>query len=191
MTDLSLLYGGDDNLLGDNMDNSYSTQKINKMSNNDMSIEDKSSKSQQIMLQTQMAQQAQQAQQAQYKTENIQQSPIHIQQLSQQQHMNNTSLIPISNQSYKQNEYIYNNENLRKRGNEYNFFDRMNLKRTEVIKLSLFSLVIVLGISIDRMLTYYLSKYIGDNILTDFQEFLLRVSYPITIFLLLWIFKAI
>ena len=61
MTDLSLLYGGDDNLLGDNMDNSYSTQKINKMSNNDMSIEDKSSKSQQIMLQTQMAQQAQQA----------------------------------------------------------------------------------------------------------------------------------
>jgi actin-related protein len=179
------------------------------MSNNDMSIEDKSSKSQQIMLQTQMAQQAQQAQQAQhaqqaqqaqhaqqaqqaqYKTENIQQSPIHIQQLSQQQHMNNTSLIPISNQSYKQNEYIYNNENLRKRGNEYNFFDRMNLKRTEVIKLSLFSLVIVLGISIDRMLTYYLSKYIGDNILTDFQEFLLRVSYPITIFLLLWIFKAI
>ena len=53
MTDLSLLYGGDDNLLGDNMDNSYSTQKINKMSNNDMSIEDKSSKSQQIMLQTQ------------------------------------------------------------------------------------------------------------------------------------------
>ena len=203
MTDLSLLYGGDDNLLGDNMDNSYSTQKINKMSNNDMSIEDKSSKSQQIMLQTQMAQQAQQAQQAQhaqqaqqaqqaqYKTENIQQSPIHIQQLSQQQHMNNTSLIPISNQSYKQNEYIYNNENLRKRGNEYNFFDRMNLKRTEVIKLSLFSLVIALGISIDRMLTYYLSKYIGDNILTDFQEFLLRVSYPITIFLLLWIFKAI
>ncbi len=65
MTDLSLLYGGDDNLLGDNMDNSYSTQKINKMSNNDMSIEDKSSKSQQIMLQTQMAQQAQQAQQTQ------------------------------------------------------------------------------------------------------------------------------
>ena len=35
MTDLSLLYGGDDNLLGDNMDNSYSPQKINKMSNNE------------------------------------------------------------------------------------------------------------------------------------------------------------
>ena len=203
MTDLSLLYGGDDNLLGDNMDNSYSMQKNNKMSNNDMSMEDKTSKSQQIMLQAQMAQQAQQAQQTQqaqqaqysqpvhYKTENIQQPP-QIQLPQQQHHMNNTSLIPIiPNQSYKQTENMYNNENLRKRGNEYNIFDRMNLKRTEVIKLSLFSLVIVLGISIDRMLTYYLSKYIGDNILTDFQELLLRISYPITIFLLLWIFKAI
>jgi hypothetical protein len=100
----------------------------------------------------------------------------------------NTSLVPLNNNnSYKQPDNDYS----RRKGNEYNFFDRMNLKRSEVIKLSLFSLVIVLGISIDRMLTYYLSKYIGDNILTDFQEFLLRISYPITIFLLLWIFKAI
>ena len=197
MTDLSLLYGGDDNLLGDNMDNSYSPQKINKMSNNDMSMDDsRSSKSQNIMLQAHHAQQAQQAQQAHhaqmapptqqinYKTDNI-----------QQQHVNNTSLIPVIQnqnqlQQYKQSEQTHNDYS-RKRGNEYSFFDRMNLKRTEVIKLSLFSLVIVLGISIDRMLTYYLSKYIGDNILTDFQEFLLRIIYPITIFLLLWIFKAI
>jgi hypothetical protein len=78
-----------------------------------------------------------------------------------------------------------------RRKNEYNFLDRMNLKKTEVIKLALFSLVIVLGISIDRMLTHYLSRYINDNVLTDFQEILLRLSYPITIFLLLWIFKAI
>jgi hypothetical protein len=74
---------------------------------------------------------------------------------------------------------------------EYNFIDRMNVKKTEVIKLALFSLVIVLGISIDRMLTHYLSRYINDNVLTEFQEVLLRLSYPITIFLLLWIFKAI
>jgi hypothetical protein len=84
-----------------------------------------------------------------------------------------------------------NNEQNYKRRNEYNFLDRMNLKKSEVIKLALFSLVIVLGISIDRMLTYYVSRYINDNVLTDFQELLLRLSYPITIFLLLWIFKAI
>ena len=74
---------------------------------------------------------------------------------------------------------------------EYTFMDRMNMKRTEVIKLALFSLVIVLGISIDRMITHYISKYIGDNVLTDFQELLLRISYPIAIFLLLWIFMMI
>jgi phosphopantothenoylcysteine synthetase/decarboxylase len=84
-----------------------------------------------------------------------------------------------------------NSEQTYKRKVEYNFLDKMNLKKSEVIKLALFSLVIVLGISIDRMLTYYVSKYINDNILTDFQELLLRLSYPITIFLLLWIFKAI
>ena len=164
MTDLSLLYGGDDNLLGDNMDNSYSPQKINKMNNNESYNGGQHSPQQQ----------AQQAQQAQYKVENI--------------HSMNTSLVTMNNNnSYKQPDNDYS----RRKGNEYNLFDRMNLKRSEVIKLSLFSLVIVLGISIDRMLTYYLSKYIGDNILTDFQEFLLRISYPITIFLLLWIFKAI
>ena len=193
MTDLSLLYGGDDNLLGDNMDNSYSPQKINKMSNNDM--EDKHSKPQYSQQQAQQAQQAQLAQQqAQQMAQLAQQQAQQAQQAQQVQYKveniqsMNTSLVPVNhNNSYKQPDNDYS----KRRGNEYNFFDRMNLKRTEVIKLSLFSLVIVLGISIDRMLTYYLSKYIGDNILTDFQEFLLRISYPITIFLLLWIFKAI
>jgi hypothetical protein len=206
MTDLSLLYGGDDNLLGDNMDNSYSPQKFNKMSNNDMLMEDKHSKSHNSMLQSQQAQQAQQqalqqAQMAQQQAQQAQQAQMAQQQAQQAQQAQqvqykieniqntNTSLVPMNNnQSYKQQP---DNDYSKKRGNEYNFFDRMNLKRTEVIKLSLFSLVIVLGISIDRMLTYYLSKYIGDNILTDFQELLLRISYPITIFLLLWIFKAI
>ena len=203
MTDLSLLYGGDDNLLGDNMDNSYSPQKINKMSNNELynggqHSQHSPQQAQQAQQQAQQAQMAQQqAQQAQIAQQQAQQAQMAQQQAQQAQQAQykveniqsmNTSLVPVNhNNSYKQPDNDYS----KKRGNEYNFFDRMNLKRTEVIKLSLFSLVIVLGISIDRMLTYYLSKYIGDNILTDFQEFLLRISYPITIFLLLWIFKAI
>ena len=203
MTDLSLLYGGDDNLLGDNMDNSYSPQKINKMSNNELynggqhsqHSPQQAQQAQQQAQQAQMAQQqAQQAQMAQQQAQQAQMAQQQAQQAQQAQYKveniqsMNTSLVPVNhNNYYKQPDNDYS----KKRGNEYNFFDRMNLKRTEVIKLSLFSLVIVLGISIDRMLTYYLSKYIGDNILTDFQEFLLRISYPITIFLLLWIFKAI
>jgi hypothetical protein len=105
------------------------------------------------------------------------------QQMAQQQ-MQQQMMMPTQQQQQQQSDQY-------RRKPEYNFIDRMNLKKTEVIKLALFSLVIVLGISIDRMLTYYLSRYISDNVLTDFQELLLRLSYPITIFLLLWIFKAI
>ena len=122
-----------------------------------------------------------------------------IQNSANSQHLNNLYSPPMSMQYDNQlknynsieNFNYVSNDNYRKKGNEYNFFDRMNMKKTEVVKLALFSLVIVLGISIDRMITYYLSKYIGDNILTDFQELLLRLSYPIAIFLLLWIFKAL
>jgi hypothetical protein len=107
------------------------------------------------------------------------------QQMAQQQ-MQQQMMMPTQQQQQQQQQ-----SDQYRRKPEYNFIDRMNLKKTEVIKLALFSLVIVLGISIDRMLTYYLSRYISDNVLTDFQELLLRLSYPITIFLLLWIFKAI
>jgi hypothetical protein len=120
--------------------------------------------------QQQIAMQMAQQQQQQMAQQQVQQ------QMMQQQPSQNTT---------QQQQQMYKNKN------DYNFLDRMNMKKSEVIKLALFSLVIVLGISIDRMLTYYVSKYINDNVLTDFQELLLRLSYPITIFLLLWIFKAI
>ena len=168
MTELNLLYGGD-NLLNDNntmekKENAYSSkissQQLHQMAlNNDAHGNDDKQ-----MLPPPQSQSMQIAQQ---------QIAMQMAQQQQQQPSQNTT------------QQMYKNKN------EYNFLDRMNLKKTEVIKLALFSLVIVLGISIDRMLTYYVSKYINDNVLTDFQELLLRLSYPITIFLLLWIFKAI
>ena len=174
MTELNLLYGGD-NLLNDNntierkeaaysskISNQLSSQQLHQLAlNNDISGEDKQ------MLPPPQSQSMQIAQQQ-----------IAQQQMAQQQMMPSQVVQQPQAHAYS-------------RKNEYNFLDRMNLKKNEVIKLALFSLVIVLGISIDRMLTYYVSKYINDNILTDFQELLLRLSYPITIFLLLWIFKAI
>ena len=186
MTELNLLYGGD-NLLNDNntmekKENAYSSkissQQLHQMAlNNDAHGNDDKqmlpppqSQSMQIA-QQQIAMQMAQQQQQQMAQQQVQQQMM-SQQQQQQPSQNNT-------------QQMYKNKN------DYNFLDRMNLKKTEVIKLALFSLVIVLGISIDRMLTYYVSKYINDNVLTDFQELLLRLSYPITIFLLLWIFKAI
>ena len=160
MTELNLLYGGD-NLLNDNTvdnrkDSVYSSkisgQQLHQlaMNNDNNGMEEKQ------MIPPPQSQSMQMAQQ----------------QMAQQQ---------MAQQQMAQPQ---NNEQAYKRRNEYNFLDRMNLKKSEVIKLALFSLVIVLGIAIDRMLTYYVSKYINDNVLTDFQELLLRLSYPITIFLL-------
>ena len=159
MTDLNLLYGSDDNLIGDQIgeregermySSQLSSQQLHKMA-----------------LQPSTEQEEKQPQQMQQ--QQMQQQPQHVQQQKPLQKEDSNS----------------------RRRVEYTFMDKMNMKKTEIIKLALFSLVIVLGISIDRMITHYISKYIGDNVLTDFQELLLRISYPIAIFLLLWIFKAI
>jgi len=169
MTDLNLLYGSDDNLIGDQIgeregermySSQLSSQQLHKMALQP-STEQEEKQQQQI--------QQQQMQQQQIQQQQMQQQPQHVQQQK-----------PVQKED----------SNSRRRV-EYTFMDKMNMKKTEIIKLALFSLVIVLGISIDRMITHYISKYIGDNVLTDFQELLLRISYPIAIFLLLWIFKAI
>ena len=169
MTDLNLLYGSDDNLIGDQIgeregermySSQLSSQQLHKMALQPSTEQEE--KQQQKMQQQQIQQQQMQQQQ-------MQQQPQHVQQQK-----------PVQKED----------SNSRRRV-EYTFMDKMNMKKTEIIKLALFSLVIVLGISIDRMITHYISKYIGDNVLTDFQELLLRISYPIAIFLLLWIFKAI
>lgn len=73
----------------------------------------------------------------------------------------------------------------------YSFWDRMVLKRTDVMKLATFSLVFLMAIAIDRMGTHYINKYLTDNIFTDIQEFIIRLSYPILIFIVLWIVKSL
>ena len=164
MTDLNLLYGSDDNLIGDQIgeregermySSQLSSQQLHKMALQPSTEQEEK--------------QPQQMQPQQMQQQQMQQQPQHVQQQKPLQKEDSNS----------------------RRRVEYTFMDKMNMKKTEIIKLALFSLVIVLGISIDRMITHYISKYIGDNVLTDFQELLLRISYPIAIFLLLWIFKAI
>ncbi len=74
---------------------------------------------------------------------------------------------------------------------QYTFWDKMSMKRSEVIKLAIFSLVIVLAIALDRISTHYITRYLSDNILTNVQEFVIRLAYPIVVFLLLWIVKSL
>lgn len=74
---------------------------------------------------------------------------------------------------------------------EYSFWDRMIMTRPDVFKLILLSFVIVLGISIEKFASHYITSYLSDNILTPIQELLFRLSYPILIFLFIWIIKSL
>lgn len=102
---------------------------------------------------------------------------------------NNNDNIPIP-------DYPYNKKNTQNKHDKYDqyentFWNRFTNKKNEVFKLIMFSLVILFAISLDRIATHYLSKYVNENVLTDNQELIIRIAYPVLIILILWIFKAI
>ena len=70
------------------------------------------------------------------------------------------------------------------------FWDKIGRKRVEVLKVFVLALIIVLGISIDHISKHYLDTYISKSFLTETQEFLVRLSYPLLIILIIWIIKA-
>lgn len=123
----------------------------------------------------------QQTAQQQYQTSATQ--PPAVQQPPSQQ--------PPTQQHFTQQPKKEQFQNMYQGRESYSFFDKMSMKRSEVVKLAVFSLVIVLAIAIDRMGTHYLSKYITDNIFTNFQEFMIRLSYPVIVFLVIWIVKSL
>jgi hypothetical protein len=98
----------------------------------------------------------------------------------------------VPKSEYPMQEYALPQQNaqVQRRNPTYSFWDRMAMKRPDVIKLVIFSLVIVLAISIYKLGTHYMTKYISDNVLTDFQEFTVRLAYPVLVFLILWMAKS-
>jgi hypothetical protein len=184
MTELNLLYGGDDFLLNkpEEKVNKNDSMRIYQMASQNM-YEDQSVQQVPQMQPSQLTQLTQLTQQPQMQAQQAQQA-----QLMQQPQM----LAQQPSQASFDSQFMQQApvQQQKRRTQEYSFWDRMNMKKSEVIKLALFSLVIVLGISIDRIGTHYISKYISENILTDFQEVLLRLCYPILIFLLLWVLKS-
>tara|TARA_Y100000389_G_scaffold136895_1_gene134468 strand:- start:4093 stop:4518 length:426 start_codon:yes stop_codon:yes gene_type:complete len=74
---------------------------------------------------------------------------------------------------------------------EPSFWDKLGMKRGDVFKLVIFALIILLAISMDKLLYHYLKNYIDENILTWSNEFIIRLSYPVLILILIWISKAI
>lgn len=82
-------------------------------------------------------------------------------------------------------------QQIQQRTPEYSFWDRMMLSRNDVFKLILLAFVVVLGISIEKLGSHYMNTYLSDNILSPIQEFIIRLSYPLLIFILLWIIKSL
>lgn len=70
------------------------------------------------------------------------------------------------------------------------FWDKIGNKKMEVIKMFILSLVVVLGLSLDRVAGHYLDNYISKAILTNLQEVMVRISYPVGIILVMWVIKA-
>jgi len=74
---------------------------------------------------------------------------------------------------------------------EYSFWDRMVISRREVMKLLILSIVIILAISIEKIGCHYINNYLSSNDLTFLQELLVRLSFPIIVFIILWIIKSL
>lgn len=74
---------------------------------------------------------------------------------------------------------------------QYSFWDRMVVSRREVMKLFILSIVIILGISLEKIGCHYINQYLSSNDLTTIQELLVRLSFPIIVFIILWIIKSL
>ena len=112
--------------------------------------------------------------------QSIQQPQLHQQPAMQNYYQNQQLQQQPVQQQYK-----------RQRNPEYSFWDRMVMSGTDVIKLFILSIVIVLGISIEKIGYFYISSYLNENTLTTIQELLVRLSFPIIVFILLWIIKSL
>lgn len=70
------------------------------------------------------------------------------------------------------------------------FWDKLGRRKLEVLKLVILSFVVLLGISMNELFKHYLTNYITKAFLSETQEFIVRLSYPIGVILVLWIIKA-
>ena len=137
--------------------------------------------------------------------EQPQHQPPHQHQLSpskqdQQQQIQHQIQQQMQQQQLQQQQYEYEQQQQlqqqashqqQRRHPEYSFWDRMIMSKREVMKLFILSIVIMLGISLEKLGFHYLTSYISSTDLTSTQEFFVRLSFPIIVFLILWIIKSL
>ena len=129
-------------------------------------------------------QQSQQVHQQQQAQQQVQQ---HQQQVQQQKQI----LPPPQLRVKAENFTNHHGNHYNNRYPEYSFWDRMVMSRREVLKLFILSIVIILGISLEKIGCHYIMMYINSNDLTTFQDLMVRLSFPIIVFIILWIIKSL
>jgi hypothetical protein len=121
---------------------------------------------------------------------NDQQQPIQ-QPTQQQQPLQQAQVPPEVEYSPPDEIYLHEQPNKKIIYREPGFFDKLGNVKMEVLKLFVFALIILLAISMDRTVSYYLKLYLDENMFSWNQEFMMRFSYPIFILIIIWIIKAL
>ena len=114
-----------------------------------------------------------------------------LQQQQQQQQQQQAQMPPSPQMRARQAEPEKFTNQYQQRYPEYSFWDRMVMSRREVLKLFILSIVIILGISLEKIGCHYIMMYINSNDLTTFQDLMVRLSFPIIVFIILWIIKSL
>jgi len=76
------------------------------------------------------------------------------------------------------------------KSNDVNIIDRFVSKKKEVFKLVIISLTILLAFSMHFVVNDLMKTYLMNTILTPNQEMFTKLSYPITVLLLIWTIKV-
>ena len=83
-------------------------------------------------------------------------------------------------------------QELKKSGDEStSVVDRYVRSKRDVAKLFVMALLVLLALSMNDIVKYYLGKYIMTNDLTNNNELYLRLSVPLSVLLLIWTMKAL
>lgn len=63
-------------------------------------------------------------------------------------------------------------------------------KKKDVIRLTILSLTVLLGLSLHYVASDSIRNYLADNDFTPNQEFMTKVAYPLTVLLTIWTLKV-
>ena len=74
--------------------------------------------------------------------------------------------------------------------NKESILDSYIKKKKDMVRIFLFALIVLLGLSLHDVVKVYLNKYVMNNELSYKTEMYIRLSVPLTIYFVIWTTKA-